>query len=178
MTLLQYWVFSFWTSLITHNVRILSILFLLILFCYLFSTPMFFLHCIIKILSKMKKILSELMNRLLYNTSADKIENGTGNIKSIFLFDEIDDTSSLIIQYQDVYSLCCGIFWKWYVNQRPFPTNCPFFFLRVFYLSTSSLFNFNLSTLPLLINFIITYHTWFHSLSSLESSDIILCPSF
>ena len=58
----------------------------------------------------MKKILSELMNRLLYNTSADKIENGTGNIKSIFLFDEIDDTSSLIIQYQDVYSLCWGIF--------------------------------------------------------------------
>ena len=170
MTLLQYWVFSFWTSLITHNVRILSILFIFILFCYLFSTPMFFLHCIIKILSKMKKILSELMNRLHCNTSADKIENGTGNIKSIFLFDEIDDTSSLIIQYQDVYSLCWGVFWKWYVNQRPFPTNCLFF--------SSSLFNFNLSTLPLLINFIITYHTWFPSLSSLESSDIILCPSF
>ena len=172
MTLLQYWVFSFWTSLITHNVRILSILFIFILFCYLFSTPMFFLHCIIKILSKIsfKRILSELMNRLHCNTSADKIENGTGNIKSIFLFDEIDDTSSLIIQYQDVYSLCWGVFWKWYVNQRPFPTNCPFF--------SSSLFNFNLSTLPLLINFIITYHTWFPSLSSLESSDIILCPSF
>ena len=170
MTLLQYWVFSFWTSLITHNVRILSILFIFILFCYLFSTPMFFLHCIIKILSKMKKILSELMNRLHCNTSADKIENGTGNIKSIFLFDEIDDTSSLIIQYQDVYSLCWGVFWKWYVNQRPFPTNCLFF--------SSSLFNFNLSTLPLLINFIITYHTWFPSLSSLESSNIILCPSF
>ena len=170
MTLLQYWVFSFWTSLITHNVRILSILFIFILFCYLFSTPMFFLHCITKILSKMKKILSELMNRLHCNTSADKIENGTGNIKSIFLFDEIDDTSSLIIQYQDVYSLCWGVFWKWYVNQRPFPTNCLFF--------SSSLFNFNLSTLPLLINFIITYHTWFPSLLSLESSDIILCPSF
>ena len=172
MTLLQYWMFSFWTSLITHNVHILSILFIFILFCYLFSTPMFFLHCIIKILSKIsfKRILSELMNRLHCNTSADKIENGTGNIKSIFLFDEIDDTSSLIIQYQDVYSLCWGVFWKWYVNQRPFPTNCPFF--------SSSLFNFNLSTLPLLINFIITYHTWFPSLSSLESSDIILCPSF
>ena len=161
MTLLQYWVFSFWTSLITHNVRILSILFILILFCYLFSTPMFFLHCIIKILSKMKKILSELMNRLLYNTSADKIENGTGNIKSIFLFDEIDDTSSLIIQYQDVYSLCWGIFWKWYVNQRPFPTNCPFFSSGFstyqphhYSISTYHLYHYSsTSSLPIILDF-------------------------
>ena len=38
------------------------------------------------------------------------------------------------------------------------------FFGRLFYLSTSSLFNFNLSTSSLFMNFIITYQTWFPSL--------------
>ena len=42
---------------------------------------------------------------------------------------------------------------------------------RLFYLSTSSLFNSNLSTSSLLMNFILTYRTWFPSLSSLEFSD-------
>ena len=45
------------------------------------------------------------------------------------------------------------------------------FALRLFYLSTSSLCNFSLSTSSMLINFFITYRTWFPSLSSLESSD-------
>ena len=45
------------------------------------------------------------------------------------------------------------------------------FFLGIFYSSTPWLFNFNLSTSSLLINFNITYHTWFPFPSSLESSD-------
>ena len=89
MTILQhwvYWVFSFWASLIANNLRILSILLIFIPFRYLFSTLMFFLHYMIKILRQIKKILVELINRLLYNTSVGVMENVTGNIKSIFLF--------------------------------------------------------------------------------------------
>ena len=47
-----------------------------------------------------------------------------------------------------------------------------FFFPRFFFLSTSLPFDFNLWTSSLLINFIITYHTWFVSLSDLLTTSI------
>ena len=43
---------------------------------------------------------------------------------------------------------------------------------RFSFLSTSLLFNVNLSTSSLFINFIITYHTWFHYLSNLLKTSI------
>ena len=46
-----------------------------------------------------------------------------------------------------------------------------FFLLRIFYLSPSPLFNLTSSTSSLLLNFIITYHLWFLSILSLQSSD-------
>ena len=56
-----------------------------------------------------------------------------------------------------------------------------FFFLRLFYLSISSLLNLNLSTSLLLADCIITYQTWFPSFLralNLLSSASIVFPSF
>ena len=62
---MQYWVcyvFSFWVSLITRN------FICVIPFYYLFLGLMFFLCSMMDILKQTKKILVELINRLLYNT--------------------------------------------------------------------------------------------------------------
>ena len=59
MTILLYWVYwfsLFWASLITQNLLILNKLLIFIIF-YLFSTLMFFLHCMIKTLRQTKKLL-------------------------------------------------------------------------------------------------------------------------
>ena len=51
-----YWIFWFCVSLITQSLLILGILLMFIIF-YLFLSLIFFLHCMIKILRQMKKLL-------------------------------------------------------------------------------------------------------------------------
>ena len=135
-------------------------IFIFIYFRYLISTLMLFLYFLTNILRQIKKIIVELMNRLLYNTinQFGVIVKIMGNIKSIFLFlesffgencvrspsllssaesfsldipgkttswitsicskiwEEADGTSSLTIQYQNVYFFWWNMFLKNSIN--------------------------------------------------------------
>ena len=76
----------------------------------------------------------------------------TTNIRIYIFFDETYFTNCLSTNF---------LFW----------TPVFFFFLRIFYLSPSRLFNLTSSTSSLLFNFFITYHLSFLCILSLQSSD-------
>ena len=89
------------------------------------------------------------------------------------IWEEVNGTLSLTTQCQNVYTFWWDIFRKWCINQLLLLNTSSFLFPQAFFfLSTSLLFNFNLSTSSLLINFIIIYHTWFPSLSNLLATSI------
>ena len=89
------------------------------------------------------------------------------------IWEEADGTSSLTTQCQNVYTFWWDMFCNWCINQLPlFNTSYFLFPQALFFLSTSLLFNLNLSTLSLLISFIITCHTWFSSFSNLLTTSI------
>ena len=81
------------------------------------------------------------------------------------IWEEVDGTSSLATQYKNVYifwelTLLIYISFTRCISQVPLLNTFSYLlntFPQAFYLSTSSLFSLNLSTSPLLINFIVTY---------------------
>ena len=78
------------------------------------------------------------------------------------IWEEVDGTSSLATQYKNVYifwvlTVLIYILFTRCISQVPLLNTFSFLFPQAFYLSTSSLFSLNLSTSPLVINFIVTY---------------------
>ena len=81
-------------------------------------------------------------------------------------WEEVDGTSSLTTKCQNEYIFWWDIFWYIGISQLPL-LNTSFFFLSFFFSSVSSL----------LVNFIITYHTWF-LLNQKSSGNLHLLASF